>query len=295
MMPVNARNSKILSVNKILIAWFITILVSALSDILWYELSGTIPAFLFITRIILPTALIVMSFYLESIRDLRPYFVILLFIVVLLKMYAWITGLPGFTEWRDHQSFAVRAITYQALETGAALILIGVLFLSRKHRSRFFLQRGDLDATAEPVKWWGQKSGGPIWQFGTVFTLVVIATQIFMFILPLNNSYGLLRDIFPLIPLILLLSASNGFNEEIMLRVAPISVAIEAVGKENAIWMAALLFGFSHYFGGIPSGMPGVLITTFLGWFFGKCLVESKDSSGHGFFIQSGISFPLHL
>lgn len=51
---------------------------------------------------------------------------------------------------------------------------------------------------------------------------------------------------------------------------------VEAVGTSHAIWIAAVLFGLSHYIGGIHSGIPGVLITTLLGWFFGKCMVDSK-------------------
>lgn len=78
------------------------------------------------------------------------------------------------------------------------------------------------------------------------------------------------------IPLILILAASNGFNEEVIFRAAPIASVYEAVEKNNAVWMAAVLFGLSHYIGGTPSGIPGVLITAFLGWFFGKCLVDSK-------------------
>jgi membrane protease YdiL (CAAX protease family) len=167
-------------------------------------------------------------------------------------------------------------MTAQSIEIGVALLLISMLFLLRKHRQRFFLVKGDTNAKIEPVKWLGQKSPNPLWRFGLVFTLVVIVAQFFMFILPLSTTSDTLRHLMPLIPLILLLAAVNGFTEEISFRAAPISTVYEVVGKTNAIWMAAILFGLSHYIGGIPSGVPGVLTTTFLGWFFGKCMMDSR-------------------
>ena len=51
---------------------------------------------------------------------------------------------------------------------------------------------------------------------------------------------------------------------------------IEVVGPTHAIAIAAVLFGLSHYLGGAPAGIVGVLITTLLGWFFGKCMIDSK-------------------
>lgn len=164
----------------------------------------------------------------------------------------------------------------QLLEFGVALLLIGILFLLRKRRQRFFLIRGDMNATAEPVKWLGQKTPGPLWSFGLVFTLVVIVGQYFMFMVGLSPGSATIGNLLPLIPVILLLAASNGFNEEVILRLAPISTVYEVVGRSHAIWIAATLFGLAHYIGGMPSGLVGVLITAFLGWFFGKCMMDSR-------------------
>jgi membrane protease YdiL (CAAX protease family) len=133
-----------------------------------------------------------------------------------------------------------------------------------------------MNALMEPVKWLGQKSPSPLWKFGLVFTLVVIVGQVFMLILPLSPTADTLRDLMRLIPVVLLLAAVNGVTEEIILRAAPISPVYEVVGKSNAIWLAAVLFGLSHYIGGAPPGIPGALITAVLGWFFGRCMVDSK-------------------
>jgi membrane protease YdiL (CAAX protease family) len=262
--------------SSIAIAWVVTLLVSSLGDIACFELAGVVPLWLLWAKIGLLSALIILSWLWKPIMALRPFFVMLLAITSLMRANTWLLGSSAWIAWQNQQPFTVAAMTAQSVEIGVAVLLIGMLFLLRKHRQRFFLVRGDMNAKAEPLKWLGQKSPSPLWRFGLVFTLVVIVVQFFMFILPLSPTSDKLRHLMPLIPMILLLAAANGFTEEITFRAAPISTVYEVVGKSNAIWMAAILFGLSHYIGGIPSGVPGALITTFLGWFFGKCMLDSR-------------------
>jgi uncharacterized protein len=262
--------------SSIVLAWVVTLLVSSLGDIAWFELTGVVPLWLLWAKISLLGALILLSWLWKPIKALRFFFVMLLAITSLMRANTWLLGSPTWIAWQNQQPFKVVAMTAQSVEIGIALFLIGMLFLLRKHRQRFFLVKGDMNAKIEPIKWLGQKSPRPLWRFGLVFTLIVIVAQFFMFILPLSTTSDTLRHLMPLIPMILLLAVANGFTEEITLRAAPISTVYEVVGKTNAIWMAAILFGLSHYIGGIPSGVPGVLITTFLGWFFGKCMMDSR-------------------
>lgn len=186
----------------------------------------------------------------------------------------------AWNTWQAGQSFSLAALAAQGMEMVVALLLVGMLLLLRKSPRRAFLACGDRRPVAEPVRWMGQKKPGSLAGFGWIFTAVVVVTQVFLFILPLSPTGGMLLKLLPLLPLILLLAAANGFTEEVMLRAAPIAPLYEVVGRGQAIWMAAVLFGLSHYIEGIPSGIFGVLITTLLGWFFGKCMLDSK-----GFFL----------
>jgi membrane protease YdiL (CAAX protease family) len=258
------------------VAWAVTLLVSSLGDIVCFELTGAVPLWLLWAKVGLLATLILLSLPWKPIQALRPYFIVLLAITTLMRLNTLVLGLPGWVAWQSERSFAAAAIAVQLLEMGVALLLIAVLFALRKRRQRFFFVRGGLRAAAEPVRWLGRKSPGPLWRFGLIFTAVVMVVQFFMFIVPLSPSAAALRSLLPLVPVVLLLAVSNGFNEEIMLRAAPMAPLFEVVGKSNAIWMAAVLFGLSHYIGGIPSGIPGVLTTGFLGWFFGKCMLDSK-------------------
>jgi hypothetical protein len=272
-LAIDSKNHK-LSITAI--AWGLTLLVSSLADIVFYELAGGIPGWLLWAKLSLLGLTLLLSLAWKPLAGLRPYLVMLLAITGLMRLNAWLLETPAFMDWQEGKSFAIVALTLQLLEMSVALLLIGVLYLLRGRRERFFLVRGDLQAQAEPVRLLGQKKAGPLWQFGAIFTLVVVIAQFFMFILPLAPTGETLCRLLPLIPLVVLLAASNGFNEEVTLRMAPISPVYEVVGKGHAIWMAALLFGSAHYIGGIPSGVIGVLITSVLGWFFGKCMLDSK-------------------
>ena len=257
-------------------AWVITLLASSLIDILCFELIGTVPSWVLVTKVSLLGVLLLLSWLWRPINPLFPFVVMLLAITSLMRANTLLLGSSAWLAWQNQQSFALAGIAAQLLELGVALFMIGLLFLLRKHRQRFFLVRGAMQADIEPLKLLGQKSPSPLWRFGLVFTLVVIVVQCFMFILPLTPTSGTIRHLMRFVPVILLLAAFNSFTEEIIFRATPISTLYEVVGKPNAIGMAAVLFGLAHYIGGIPSGVPGVLITTFLGWFFGKCMLDSK-------------------
>ncbi len=281
--------------SSIAIAWAVTLLVSSLGDIGCFELTGVVPLWLLWAKISMLGALILLSWFWKSISALRFFFVMLLVITSLMRVNAWLLGSPAWTAWQNQQPFTVAAMTAQSVEIGTALFIIGMLFLLRKQRQRFFLVKGNITAMIEPVRCMGRKSPSPLWRFGSVFTLIVIIAQFFMFILPFPTTSGTVRLLMPLIPVILILAVANGFTEEIILRAAPISTVFEVVGNTNAIWMASILFGLSHYIGGIPSGVPGVLTTTLLGWFFGKCMMDSRGFFWPWFFhtMQDILPFTL--
>ena len=62
-----------------------------------------------------------------------------------------------------------------------------------------------------------------------------------------------------------------------MFRTSLLSVSHQVLGKGQAIGMAAFVFGTAHYIGGQPNLLLGVVITTYLGWALGKCMLESRS------------------
>jgi len=65
----------------------------------------------------------------------------------------------------------------------------------------------------------------------------------------------------------------NAFNEEFTLRAAPLSKLLPVVGKQQSLMITTIYSGLGHYYG-VPNGVPGVLLSSFLGWFLGKSLLD---------------------
>ncbi|MEJ2186731.1 MAG: CPBP family intramembrane metalloprotease, partial [Gemmatimonadota bacterium] len=67
----------------------------------------------------------------------------------------------------------------------------------------------------------------------------------------------------------------NAFNEELTYRSTLLAGLKSVVGPQQALWNAALFFGLAHYFG-VPYGILGVVMSTFLGWMLGKSMLETR-------------------
>jgi len=78
-----------------------------------------------------------------------------------------------------------------------------------------------------------------------------------------------------LIPVAVLIAVINAFNEEFTLRAAPLSRLWFTLGKQQALMITTVFFGLGHFYG-VPSGILGVLLSGFLGWFLGKSMLETK-------------------
>ena len=156
-----------------------------------------------------------------------------------------------------------------------ALVIMAFLLLSGMRRENFFLAKGKIDAPAEPSRLIGMKRPQPWTRIGTIF---VVVFGIGTFLSSLLSSHPLLSTFvqaLPLVPVAILIAAINAFNEEFTLRAAPLSKLCPATGRHNSLWITTVFFGLGHFYG-VPPGVLGVILSSFLGWFIGKSLLETK-------------------
>jgi membrane protease YdiL (CAAX protease family) len=76
----------------------------------------------------------------------------------------------------------------------------------------------------------------------------------------------------------------NAFWEEVAYRAAPLSQLQRAVGPSTGVLILAVWFGLGHYYGGIPSGPMGALLTGAVALLFGRAMIETR-----------GLAWPLAL
>jgi len=142
-------------------------------------------------------------------------------------------------------------------------------------RENFFLAKGKIDAPVEPSRLIGMKKPQPWTQIGTIFVIVFGVGTFLSLSLSNQPSLGTFMQALPLIPAAILIAAINAFNEEFTLRAAPLSKLFPAIGRQNSLWITTVFFGLGHFYG-VPPGWLGVILSSFLGWFLGKSLLETK-------------------
>jgi len=217
-----------------------------------------------------------LTFLWQAIRPLRAFFG--LFMVLFGAQWLVLSRLddvPFIRQLLVNPSFSVYMPVEVLLKFLVTLVIIAFLFLLKYRRQAFFLTRSDLAAPVEPVRWLGIKAGERWNTVGRNFAFILsLGTLAFLVIAgrpPLNIAVQAL----PFLPAILFAAAVNAFNEEMTYKASFLAVLVDVVGKQPALWMMAAFFGIWHYYG-IPYGIVGVILATFLGWLLGKSLLETR-------------------
>ena len=254
------------------------LLISDLPNVLLEKLGGGVPDWLWWGKTgVLAVALVVCLLW----KALRPLWQ---FVLVFLVFYLGIAARDavwGSDFWQarfggENASFTRSYFGFHLLDVGAALVVIAALWLIKRHRSEFFLVKGDTSAPIEPVRWLGIGKGESWRTFGWIFTVCAgIGVSIPIFLAVPVTSEGPQR-LLPLLPVVLLIAAANAFAEEMYYRASMLSTLKDLLGKNQALLLNVVFFGMAHYLHGSPPGIPGFLLTGFLAFLIGKSMLETK-------------------
>ncbi len=266
----------------IAIAWIATLLTSSLDVILWKELTGGIPYWLPWIHAIGLITIFLLTLFIRRLTGLRNFLAILLVIFLLGFGGGWQWGLiPYFREtstwisWEAQAPWALSAISTHLLRLAPALIILAFLLLNGRKRSDLFLAKGNISAPVEPSRLLGMKKSEPWTRTGTIFAAIFASVTLIYLTLSNPPSLSTIESALPLIPVAIVIAAINAFNEEFTLRAAPLSELRTSVGNHQGLLITTLFFGLGHFYG-VPSGILGVLLASFLGWFLGKSMLETK-------------------
>ncbi len=262
--------------NTIRLAWLVTLAVTSLPDIILQESTGVLPNWILPAKAGLLIAALGFSLGERHFRALRHYFLILL----LLLLVSWAQLQVSATDWWAAQlgaapSSSSALLGGQLLRLVGTFIIIGGLLLLRYTPQAFFLQRGRLDATARRVRWLGMRGPEPWTRFGRNFAIIITAVTLVFLLAAAPVDQWENWNILPVLPVVLLLASLNAFNEEVSYRGALLAPLIGAVGQRHAVLLTAVLFGLAHFYG-VPYGLIGVVLATFLGWILGKSMIETQ-------------------
>jgi membrane protease YdiL (CAAX protease family) len=275
---MDTNQSKFPKTSLSLFTWAVVLLVSDLPNAIWQAVSGEPPAWLFWAKIGLLLVIILISLAWKRIQIVRLYFILLLVLMMSLWGMNWVLGTPAYNQWQNQAGWVVAMAGFQLLKLMVAFIMIAVLLLMGRRRKEFFFTRGELAAPIRAQKP-GEQSGKRYISWGIlalILGLCIAPLTTLFFGLGNFPSPDVLVKAIPLLPVALLFAATNAFSEETQYRASMLSEAQKIVGDGQAIWLTATFFGFAHYFGGAPEGIPGVLIAGLLGALFARCMLGSK-------------------
>jgi len=261
---------------RTLIAWPVMLFVSMLPDILFREMTGHLPNWLFGAKLALIAALLLGSLFWENLRPLRLFFGVLLTLFIL----EW--GVTQFFDGLSYRRWLAAASPFvqqvglvQITRTTTALLMALAMLAVFRRFDRFFLVKGRLDAPAQPIPFILTRP--PSWRTLGPAIAGAMCLGLLVFAVAVGRPPALtsLAQALPLLPFVLLFAASNAFGEEMLYR-APWLAALESpIGPAQALLMTAAYFGISHYYG-VPYGVLGVIMAFIPGWLNGKAMLETR-------------------
>ncbi len=256
-------------------AWVVMLLVSTLPTILFKEITGNVPDWLFWAKIGLLGLAFLLSLFVNFLKPLRWYFLVVLALFMaewgadlFSKTALWKSWFPSSTLFKNQM------LSIQLIRLLASTVMVVVMLLIKRKFSAFFLVKGDTAAEAAPIPLILDK---PVsWKkFGWILSLCISGGTLVFLLLAGRPSLAVLGKALPLLPFVLLFAAMNAFSEEMSYRSTLLSTLPGAVGNAHALLISALFFGIGHFYG-VPYGIIGVIMSSALGWLLGKSMLETK-------------------
>ncbi|HUM67556.1 MAG TPA: CPBP family intramembrane metalloprotease [Chloroflexota bacterium] len=262
----------------LLMAWLGMLLLSRLPQIIALEILG-IDLGKQILWLWLGMGLILIgsTFGWLALRPLRGFFVVM---TAVYGATVLVNRLVDTTAWQSwfggtETAWAIRFFGERLGVVLIALLVTAVLFFLGQSRRQIFLVKGNWQA-ATGLRLPGQTQ--PL-AWGVVGPLVALSLALLFGWGLTQMNAGLYLDWQQLIllsPFVLLFALMNAFGEEMAFRAGPLSQLWLVIGEKQAVWLTAVWFGLGHYYGGIPSGVMGAVMSGLLGLLLGKAMLETK-------------------
>ena len=182
--------------------------------------------------------------------------------------------LPSIDISFNNNLFVNKLLKYQLL---AVILSLTLMFFTLKltPQSKSLLSFGNVESVAIKEKWLGI-NGKSTWKTNglQLAFFISLATGIFMFIaVKYTNSLSNFQYWF--IPVIIFISLTNSFSEEIIYRFVINGNLGVIVPKITILIISAILFGLPHYMG-YPNGIAGVIMSAMLGYILSKATYETN-------------------
>lgn len=179
-------------------------------------------------------------------------------------------------------------LSYQVAALLLAGCVIGIVYWITGKEGISFLDLRKRDGDIIPEPWIAiRPKAHETWKnLGLNFAIIITGVTAVVIYFQVFRGHTINLELVPALLLVFVFAITNSFTEEIIYRFSFVAVVNkEGLSPYLAQGLAAVTFGVIHYFG-TPSGIPGILMAGFIGWFLAKSMNETK-----GFFWAWGIHF----
>lgn len=213
-------------------------------------------------------------------------FTILMLIITGVFMSASINSWFNFNLFE--QAFMNDQLNYQLSGLVLAMVTLGITYLfADKTKLSYLNFNREGKILTEPFlgiieegEW--EEDG---WNYALIMTVIMGITA-FIGLFQNGFSFSLTNSL-----MAIGFAAMNAFTEEVIFRLSYVTMgANETSSKRYGVIMGSIVFGTIHYWGVMPNGILGVIMSLFLGYFLTKSMQETK-----GFFWAFMIHFMLDI
>jgi membrane protease YdiL (CAAX protease family) len=269
-----------------------------LPEIVFKEITGSMPDSLIFVRLISMLFASVILHFLE-LKVVAKYALVLSVIIIaefftkqILLSTLWIDNFDPSTFMGNFGG----SILLKVIGVVPVVLILVILFKSPKN---VYLTKGDLTVKADEMKWLNIKKDKIGWGKLALISAVLISLgTILLTVSTVTGSSTILNvdNLVKYLPLVFVFAAINSLCEGIVFRSAILGSIKHVLPKNQAILISALIFGIAHYYGA-PSGIIGVVMSTFLGWYMTISMYETKGfaSSWIIHFMQDVVIFSTIL
>jgi membrane protease YdiL (CAAX protease family) len=259
-------------------AWVSMLLVSDLPDMLITWQGVPVPSWMFWAKVAFLALFFGLTRMIKGIRPLGQYALALFTLFLALGLTSLLRGTAWFQGRFNYRGvpFFTGYAAVMVLDLLVAMAVIAVLWFMKRDRQAFFLVKGRMDASIEPIRWLGIKAGGSWKSAGWIFAGAAALAVFVPTILAVAPSGATFLRALPLVPAAVLFAAVNAFTEEAYFRCSILSTLHDVIGKTQTLLITLVFFGLSHWLYGSPSGLVGFMMTGFLAWIMGRSMLETK-------------------
>lgn len=265
-------------IKRISIPIVLILIASIAVDIILQQIIGYVPAELARIKILALACIYFVSFFSQKLRPLSGFLLILMAILTVNILTGFIQSTNYWKSTFDITTFAGNFGSSILLKIIGIVPILTILFLIFDSRNEFYLCIGNLKQKADRINWLGIKENKISWGKLAIISgvLISIGTILLTIITVTNVSEpGVIDNWLNYLPLILVLALANSFCEGLIFRSAIMATLKHELPKNQLIFVAALFFGISHYYGA-PGGSLGVLMSGMLGWYMCRSMYETK-------------------